>query len=1065
MKKLLHVSVVFLLLFASQVFAQNRTITGTVTAREDNQTMPGVSVIVKGTTKGTQTGSDGRFTLNAVPPNSILIFSFIGANTVEVPVGTSATVNAVLASSNKQLTEVVVTSFGVKRQAASLGYSTTKVSGADITTAKPISLANGLTGKVSGLQVNTTNNGLFAPTRITLRGTRSITGNNQPLIVVDGSIYYSDISTLNPEDIESTTILKGSSASAVYGSDASNGVIVITTKHGSGSKTPTITLSQTTQIEKVAYLPSMQYSYGSNGGERTVYDFNDLSYYIPYENQSYGPLYNGKSVPLGRPASDGSVLMVPYSADKNQKRDFFDTGVTLQNNFSFASSDETGNFLMSFQDLSTTSVMPGDKGRRDVFRVSGDKKYGIFSANYSAAYTRRTTTTTATGTVYNDLLESPTFIPVDILKNPNSMWGNVDNYYNDYYISPGQIINEIRQTNAEDHINANLALSLKPFKWFDLTYRASVDNTSRRYEYKDAGITFSPYTHTNNITNYTNADGSVLIPSTDAGIKASATDLLPSYGTLNSNNILFSSDLLANFNTKINQDFNFTGTLGIAYLENKITYTPIGTTALNFLPYNTSNFASTPNVTGQYSDEARKIGYFGTAGFSYKNYAFVNGSFRTDLDSRLSRANRYIPYYSFDGSLLLSEMFKSITQNDILSFAKLRFAHSLTGNISALSNGSQYIAYGAYQTTPTIGIASGFPYSSSGISGYSLSTTIANPDIKPEKITEDELGLETGFFKDRITFGASVYRSTTKDGIVYAQVSRASGFGQALLNAANTTNKGIELDLGGTIIKSHAVTWNAKVNWTVNESKVNSIVSGVNSLNIGYNTYAVVGQSMQMIEGFDWTRDPATGKVIVDANTGLPTRANALSILGRATPKDIVGISSSVSYKNFTFSTTIDYRSGHVIYNQIGNTLDHSGVGSTTAVAGRQRFVFPNSVYKDANGNYVNNTNVEVQDGNFLFWPTLYNSVDANYVTSAAAWKLREAALAYNVPQQWLKRVRYVKRATISVSGRNLLMFRPSTNKWTDPEYSEDTGNAVGYTSVNQAPVTRFYSATLSVTF
>ncbi|WP_299289618.1 SusC/RagA family TonB-linked outer membrane protein [uncultured Mucilaginibacter sp.] len=1070
MKKLLHVCTVFLLLFASQAFAQNRTITGTVTSREDNQTLPGVSVIVKGTTKGTQTGSDGRYTLTGVAPGATLVFSFIGSNSVEIKVGASTTVNAVLSSSSRQLTEVAVTSFGVKRQAASLGYSTTNISSKELTVAKPISVANGLTGKVSGLQVSTTNNGLFAPTRITLRGTRSLTGNNTPLIVVDGSIFYSDISTLNPEDIESTTILKGASASAVYGSDASNGVIVITTKHGTNSKTPTITFSQTTQIEKVAYLPALQTQFGSNGAERTVYDFNDLSYYIPYENQSYGPLYNGNSVPLGRTAADGSILRVPYSNIKNQKRDFFNTGLTLQNNFSFASGDESGNFFMSFQDLLTKAVMPGDQGRRDAFRLNGDKKYGIFSANYSAVYTRKYTNTTATGSVYNDLLESPTFIPVSILKDPNSFWGNPDNYYNDYYSSPGQIIKQTRNYNTEDHINANLALNLKPTKWFGLTYRTSIDNTNSRYEFEDGGVTFSPYTHTNGFVNYTNYDGSQIIKGTDAGTKYSASaDLLPQYGTNNFSNLLFSSDLLANFNTKINKDFSFRGTLGVAYLDNKITYTPINPSFINFLPYNTSNFVSVSGgtVAGQATSEARKIGYFGEAEFSFRNYAFVHGSYRTDLDSRLSKANRYIPYYDIDGSLVLSEMFKSLVENNnYLSFAKLRYAHSLTGNVSALANGSQYIAYGSYQTTPVIGLANGFPYSSSGIAGYSLSTTVANPNIKPETTIENEIGLDLGFLKDRITFGGSIYKQDTKDGIVYASVSYASGFNRALLNAANTTNEGIELDLSGTAIKSNNVTWTLKGNWTRNQNRTNSIVSGVQQLNIGYNTYAVVGQSMSNLLGYDWNRDPATGKVIVNPNTGYPTKSSVLTNFGRVTPRDIVGITSTVAYKNLSLTITADYRSGYVIYNQIGRTIDHSGVGLTTAVSGRQRFVFPNSVYKDANGNYVNNTNVEVQDANFQFWPLTYNSVDGNYIVSAAAWKLREANLNYAVPTQWLRsRVKYIKGANISISGRNLLMFRPSTNKWTDPEYSETTGNAVGYTSLNQAPPTRLYSGTISIIF
>ncbi|MGZ3928234.1 MAG: carboxypeptidase-like regulatory domain-containing protein, partial [Mucilaginibacter sp.] len=206
MKKLLLVSLCFLMLCITQVFAQNRTVTGTVTASDDGQPIPGVTVKLKGSSIGTQTSVAGKYTLS-VPNGATLVFTFVGYTPLELPVGTSTVLNAKLVPASRQLTEVVVTSFGIQRQAASLGYSTTKVTGADINTAKPISVANGLTGKVSGLQVNTINAGIFAPTRITLRGNRSLTGNNQPLIVVDGSIYYSDISTINPEDVQSTDIL------------------------------------------------------------------------------------------------------------------------------------------------------------------------------------------------------------------------------------------------------------------------------------------------------------------------------------------------------------------------------------------------------------------------------------------------------------------------------------------------------------------------------------------------------------------------------------------------------------------------------------------------------------------------------------------------------------------------------------------------------------------------------------------------------------------------------------------------------------------------------------------
>ncbi|MDB5139811.1 MAG: SusC/RagA family TonB-linked outer membrane protein [Mucilaginibacter sp.] len=1052
------------MLCVTQVFAQDRTITGTVTAKDDGLPVPGASVKIKGTSIGTQTNVSGKYTLR-VSSGQTLVFSFVGYATLELPVGSATTLNATLTPGSRQLTEVVVTSFGIQRQAVSLGYSTTKVSGADINTAHPVDAINGLTGKVSGLQINTINAGLFAPTRVTLRGNRSLIGNNQPLIVVDGSIYYSDISTLNPEDIQSTDVLKGSSASAVYGSDASNGVIVITTKHG--AKATSVTVSSTVDVETVSYMPGLQSQFGSNGGEKNVDNFNSLSYYIPYENQSYGPLFNGQMVPLGRPLPDGSVEMIPYSAVPNQKRDFMNTGITTHQNFSYDSGDQNGSFHMSAQDIKSSSVMPGDVGRRDIFRVGGDKKMGIFSATYSATYTYVTKNTTNTGSVYDDLLESPLQVPVSDLKNVNSKYGNPDTYYNDYYVSPGQIIAEQRNLDVENHINANLALNLKPWKWLNLTYRTSVENIQTRTQQTDAGISYSPFSMTNDTIYYSNSAGTGIVKAEDSGTKASAINRPPQYGVTNFNNLLYSSDFLASFNTKFAKNFSFNGTAGVTYLENKISNDPINEGTLNFLPYNTQNFSSTPSVTGQYNDEARKLGYFGEGTFGYKDYAFIHGAYRTDLDTRLSKANRYIPYYDIDGSVVLSEIFKGITNNDILNFAKLRYAHSLTGNVSALSNGSPYIAYGAYRTIPTLGASYSFPYASSGLSGYSLNTVIANPNIKPEKVTEDEVGLDLGFLNDRLNFTGSYYQSTTKDGIVFASVSSASGFTSALVNAANTSNKGLELDLNGTIIKHSDFTWNMAVNYTHQTSNVESIVSGVGALNVGNSAYAVVGHSYPQIEGYDWTRDPATGKVIVDPNTGLPTRASKLSVLGQSTPSDIFGLTTKLTYKSFTFSMTWDYRGGYKIYNSnLGTTLDHSGTSITSVVAGRQRFVFPNSVYKDpTTGKYVNNTNVEVQDGNFNFWPTLYQSVDANYVVSAAAWKLREALIAYNLPKQWINSIKYIKGATLSLSGRNLLMFRPKTNVFTDPEFNNDTGNGVGTASLNQLPPTRIVSTTLSVTF
>ena len=476
----------------------------------------------------------------------------------------------------------------------------------------------------------------------------------------------------------------------------------------------------------------------------------------------------------------------------------------------------------------------------------------------------------------------------------------------------------------------------------------------------------------------------------------------------------------------------------------------------------TSALAASSFGGSNYFQEARKFGIFGDATLGFRNYAFLHGAYRTDIDSRLSSTNRFIPYYSVDGTLVLSDMLPSITNNKILSFAKVRGAYSVTGNASALGGGSSFIASGAYTINPTFSVASGFPFS--GVGGYSLNTTIANPNLRPEKVTETEGGIELGFLKNRFTLGVTVYHQELTDGIVTANVSPASGSLAALLNAAHTTNDGIEADLKATVIQTKSVTWNVSVNYTHIKSNVVSINGALNSLSLGNNIYDVVGNPFPLLKVTDWNRDPATGKVIVDAVTGNPSVNPTAAAAGQTTPTDLLGFTTSVTWKSLTFTATADYRGGNNAYYTMGNYIDFTGISQTSAATGRQRFVFPNSVYMSG-GKYVNNTNVTVDDANFNFWPGLYRSPGHNYVASAAFWKLREVSISYNIPRKIFAATKIIQNATFTVSGRNLLMLRPKTNLWTDPEFNDSTGNAVGTSSINEAPPTRIFSATLAVTF
>jgi len=1041
--------------------AQDHLVKGVVSGLDGNP-IPSATVQSNIGNVTVQTDENGRFSIS-VSANAILTISSIGFETKTIDVKNQSSLYVTLSPKAKGLNDVVVTALGLLKKENSIGYSTTQVKGRDLVQTKPISVANGLTGKVSGMQVNTINNGVFAPTRIILRGNRSLTGNNQALIVVDGSIYYNDISNLNPEDIESINVLKGSSAAAIYGSDASNGVLLVTTKKGSSGK-PVINFSSTVQFENVTYMPQMQNQFGSNGGESFPQDFNDLRYYIPDENQQFGPMYNGKVVPLGRPIGDGSLLMVPYAAISGEKRKFFETGVTTQNNISYSAGDGNGSFFLSGQFVSTNGVMPKDYGNRTSVRVGGSRNYGIFSAAFSVAYLNKYTNVTNTGAVYNNVINTPQHVPLTSLSDwQHNKYADPSGYFNDWADNPYFTIDEQRNKTRLNNLAGNVQLNLQALPWLKLSYLTSVNFSNSRYEYLGGIAHYNNHARTSDTVIYSNSDGTGLDTAFEY-IKPQATGpavTQANYNTSTTNNFLYTSDFLISSNNNLTKDLNLAVTLGVSYIYNQINFLAVNAGPLFVPVYNVNSLTGIPGL-GQYNNTAKKLGYFGDATLGYKNYAFLHGNYRTDLDSRLSTANRYIPYYDIDAALVLTDLIPSLKSENFFNYLKIRAAHSLTGNASALGNGSQFIADGAYATNTTFTTAPGFPFN--GLGGFLLNTNVANENIKPEKIIENEFGLEAAFFHNRFALVAVVYNQNLKDGIVYTNTASSSGFKSSLINAANTKNKGIELGLKAVIINTQNVTWNAGVNYTHMTSKVISINGDLPFLNVGGNSYAVVGQSYPVIETSDWLRDPE-GHVIVDPITGNPSIDPNLKIQGNAVPKDLIGINTSISWKYFTLSATADYRGGYKVYNAVGSNLTFTGISSVTTETGRQRFVFPNSVIDQGNGKYVKNTNVTTDDAGYNFWGGLYLNVGSNYITSGDFWKLREVALRFDFPAKWYAGAKVFQDISLTVAGRNLATFRPKTNIWTDPEFNDNTSNAVGTNTVNQIPPTRIISFTLAVRF
>jgi TonB-linked SusC/RagA family outer membrane protein len=1063
MKKLTLLLLCFVLAGVQLLQAQNVTIKGTVASKEDGAPIPGVSIVVKGTTIGTITDFDGKYSLN-VPENTVsLIFSFVGMKTMEVPIEGRTSIDVTLESDVQDLNEVVITAYGIKRASRELGYATAKVDNEEITAAGATNVVNGLTGKVSGLQINTVNNGVNPDTRITLRGNRHFLASNQALVVLDGvPVSATFLNSINPNDIESVNVLKGASASALYGNDASNGVLIVSTKKG-GKQKPTVKYSNTTTFERISYLPELQTKFGSGSGESLSNADNNYTMWIgpdrntdpytSYENQCYGPLYNGQMVILGGKLVDGSYQMVPYSAIKDQKKNFFQTGVTNQNDISFRGGDDKNSFYVSAQDVNTTGTIPDDKNRRTGFRIQGGKTYGIFNADVTMGYTQ-TNTNVSWGDMYQqrgvywNVLNTPAHVPLtkykDIVNNP---FATVDGYFNAYYPNPYWQIAHSRQITKRNDLLGSMLLSVQAAPWLEFNNRTGVVYYNKNYNaYRDEAI-YNAYSQSDPWS-----QGHMGTSSPYAGESTYSMET----------SIILTNDFLA----IVKHDFGQLSAkviLGGSLYTNRNDYMSVGASAL-VIPelYNISNRIGEP-VSSQRTLERRSLGAFVDGTFGFKNYAFLHVSGRNDWDSRLVKENRSFFYPGADLSLVLSDMIPALKDGQMISFLKLRGGVSKTGQVS-LANW--------YGTVPSYVAATGFPYGSNV--SFNLNTTLSNPKLRPEITKEIEAGFEIGFVSNRIHLEGNLFKSNTIDQTIPAAISSTTGFYKALINAGELETKGIETDLRFTpLLALGDVSWNMTLNYSYNMSKVISIFPGLDELFIQdaagnfSASYAVKGEQFPLIKTTDVKRDPQ-GRMIVDAVTGLPKKDEAIKNQGHANPNHILGIVNTFNYKGFGLNIVAEYRSGNVISEMVGNALDFTGVSDHSTLNGRQPFVIPNSVIETSPGVYTPNTDVLVRDASRAFWVSSdYHTTDAAYVVSAAFWKLREVALSYDIPVKQIYGGKILQAAQISVVGRNLLMWRPKTNVWTDPEFntSDPTSNAIGYTNEDQTPPTRILGFSVKLTF
>lgn len=1013
------------LLFCMTSFAQTRTVSGQI-KNDKGEVVPFATISEMGTRNAVKADANGAFKISTKEKSQLSVTAT--GFTSKVFSLTSNNPTFVLETKAEELQEVVVTALGISKQPRQLGYSTAKVTGKEITTAKAVNIQNGLTGKVSGLNIATVNNGVFADTRITLRGIRSLTGNNQPLLVIDGvPVALGYLNRLNPNDVDDINILKGASAASLYGPDGVNGVIIVKTKRGTKNGTPVVTVSNTTQFEKVLFLPKFQKQFGQG----SAIDENGIGIYDQIENQQYGDEFDGSERELGRPNDKGEQQKVPYSALRGEKEKYFATGITSQNDVSISAKD----FYLSAQDVNIAGTLTGDKNRRTTFSFKSAKDYGKFNADFTLTYTKSQYDVASNG-AYWEVFNTAQNVPLSQYKDwRNYTWASPNHYFNDYYTNPYFIKDRQRSTGTTHDLIGSTTLTYKILPWLNATYRLGTTVSNNYNRSTTEAFTYSAFARTSGKYNTTQ-------------------DAFASVGDGQSSSSRINSEAFLTGQKDFGK-FNIDGLVGQSYRE---TFSKsIGVSGNNLIIptlFNISNRTGEPGANASFS-ETKLMGVFGKLSVGYDNWAFLEVTGRNDWDSRLPKNGQSFFYPGASASLVLSDAIAAIKNSNLISYLKVRGSVSKSGNVNL----------GAYSLDPTYGVAGGFPYGS--LPGFTASSSVNNPGIKPEFVNSKEVGFEVSILKNKISLEATAYTQDNSNQILSIQISRATGYSSSLVNAANFTNKGVEFDLKLTpLISLGDFKLNVKTNFTLQDSKVNSVYQGLNEVGIGNGNFAITGYPAFMFKLTDYKRD-TEGRVIVDANTGYPSQNATPVMFGRTMPKYIFGVNPSFEYKNFTLTITADYRAGHQVYHGIGPDMDFTGISARSAENGRMRFVMPNSVYDDGTGKFVPNKDVLVRAGGYGFYEAgaTNRGINSNYITSAAAWKIREVAITYDVPATAIRKAKFVKGVSLGLVARNLFTFLPATNQWTDPEFSNTTGNALGINSSSILPPNRLYGFNISMKF
>ena len=1045
------------------VNAQVKTVTGRVTSADNGEPLIGVSVSVPGTTVGVNTDADGRFTLSHIPASAKQIrFSFIGMEAQTLPV--KNVMNVALKSNDKVLSGVVVTALGIKRSEKSLGYAASSIKAQDITEVRSADVVSALQGKVAGVTISNTSSDPGASTSVIVRGYSSLAGSNQPLFVIDGvpmvneAINSSDelnhnydfgngANAINPDDVDDMTILRGAAATALYGSRAANGVIMITTKKGKKrEKGLGVTYNGGIQFSNVARLVEMQNMYGQGASGE----------HVAIENGSWGPRFDGVERVWGR-VYDNSQMVKSYKAVKNNIRDYFDTGVTFNNSVAFDGATDKSDYYVALSNVNNNGVYPtrADAYNKYTFTTNGSYKATnklTFSSSISYSYQKNNFV--STGQKLNPiyaLYNVPRDISITGQKDLSNPFYTPGYYYTPYNATnPYYILKNYLDQTTTDKLWGKFQADYNIFDFLKFTYRVGLDYTNNKQR--------------NGIPNM-----SALWSGTPNWEDNSDIGQQTGWVYTSDNRYTeINQDFMLNFSKPINQDFNLNALLGLNTNDVKRTFASQEVTGLD-LPtwFSTANSGKTPTLVDN-TYHKRLVGLYGQVEGSYKDMVFLTLTGRNDWSSTLPKDNRSYFYPGVTASFVFTELLPKDVK-DIISFGKVRAAWGKTGN-----DADWYLTKTVYAQAAAS--SSGFgtiSFPLAGVNAFTLSNVMGNSTLKPEMTTEFELGLNMAFFHNRLAFDFSFYNRNTNNQTLSMSLDNATGFSSRNVNIGKIRNTGIELSLTGTPIKTRDWQWDLNWNISHNKSKVVDLSSDIGDevlifgFSGGTSLYAIKGQPLGVYKDQKLERDPE-GHVVVSASNGLPVKEDKYTVCGDMNYKYTMGFGTTLRYKDFAITANMEVRHGGKMYTRTKGTTFFTGIAKQTIYNDRNPFIVPNSVNKvtaaDGTVSYVENTTALDYSYIQTYWADQYDC-DASNLISRSFVKLRDVVLTWNVPAKWIDKT-FLTGASVSLFGRNLLMWTPSDNTFVDPEstsFGNDLSGQFGEYGAN--PSTRTYGFNIKLSF